>query len=432
MGILMMYAFLAAAVLTAVVMAAWFGLYAVLARVASVHLPFPLTITGAMLLAVATMRLSPLMSAGLGSGDAEAGRILHSVILVGIVAGALGTWTLSVGVRSIFLAKRLAPVVPTPLGSGKAIGFIAAWAVVFLVTVGIGVAKAREKSAEEGRVAALEDSMSSAAKAGDLAAVRALVGQHPDWDRRYKGLGGSTVMGYALSARNAALVDLLLERPDQLKYVREAAYAGDVAAVEKFLARGASPSGPALVAASEKVHRPVVELLISRGADLTVDAAEVLQGAILARDMDLLTYLLEKGVSPASANRSKITPLMVAAFKDGGPMLEALLSRGAPIDAVDGWSQTALHHAISFVNVEGVRFLLGKGASPNIQNGAGMTPLMMAADKGQVEMAGALLEAKPDLSLRTKDKWSRTALGIAKMRRNDALIELLTKAGAAE
>jgi hypothetical protein len=57
---------------------------------------------------------------------------------------------------------------------------------------------------------------------------------------------------------------------------------------------------------------------------------------------------------------------------------------------------------------------------------------MCAVDKGQVDLAKALLEGRTDLSVRTKGQFTRTALGIARMRQNAELVALLEKAHAPE
>eukprot|EP00013_Stygamoeba_regulata_P003947 CAMPEP_0177635414 /NCGR_PEP_ID=MMETSP0447-20121125/3889_1 /TAXON_ID=0 /ORGANISM="Stygamoeba regulata, Strain BSH-02190019" /LENGTH=155 /DNA_ID=CAMNT_0019137201 /DNA_START=100 /DNA_END=567 /DNA_ORIENTATION=- len=81
---------------------------------------------------------------------------------------------------------------------------------------------------------------------------------------------------------------------------------------------------------------------------------------------------------------------------DVGRLL-ALLSAGHAVDEPDAYGYTALHYACSNGDVQTVRFLLTRGASPNAATSAGkVTPLHRAAMKGHVEIVGLLLNSGAD------------------------------------
>lgn len=53
----------------------------------------------------------------------------------------------------------------------------------------------------------------------------------------------------------------------------------------------------------------------------------------------------------------------------------ALLKRGALINAVDEYGQTALHHSLNFTKINHVKFLLSQGADHTIFDEAGLRPI---------------------------------------------------------
>lgn len=73
------------------------------------------------------------------------------------------------------------------------------------------------------------------------------------------------------------------------------------------------------------------------------------------------------------------TALIYAAVKDGcAPVIRCLLEHGADVAAQDALGCTALHYAAVRLQVEGARLLLAYGASPNMANHSGDTPLHLA------------------------------------------------------
>lgn len=73
------------------------------------------------------------------------------------------------------------------------------------------------------------------------------------------------------------------------------------------------------------------------------------------------------------------TPLTVAAVSSRpSPLLLALVGGGALIDYRTRCGSTALHRAAEKNNIEAVRTLLDLGASPNVRDAKGLTPLYNA------------------------------------------------------
>lgn len=169
-------------------------------------------------------------------------------------------------------------------------------------------------------------------------------------------------------------------KPDPNDRLFEAIEDGDVEAVGRLLAEGASIDARddegdfPLLAASESGELAIVELLLDAGAP--IDAAD-----------DTLHY----------------TALMRAVSNKNIPLIDLLVARGADVDhqGANEDGNTALLMALDpnwneVGDLDVVRALLRNGADPNRPNDAGWTPLMFAAHTPEVKVVAALLAAGAD------------------------------------
>ena len=69
------------------------------------------------------------------------------------------------------------------------------------------------------------------------------------------------------------------------------------------------------------------------------------------------------------------TALMAATFKGYKSIVELLITHGANVNATDLNSVTALHYAVRFTNFEMVRLLIAHGADVNLKDSKGLSPL---------------------------------------------------------
>ena len=90
--------------------------------------------------------------------------------------------------------------------------------------------------------------------------------------------------------------------------------------------------------------------------------------------------------------------------------------------------QTALYIVVARKDLTWVRFLLAKGADPNIPDNHGVTPLMLAADLGFDEGVAPLLDHGARLN--DADATGETPLITAVHRHDIQLMRVLLKAGA--
>lgn len=115
---------------------------------------------------------------------------------------------------------------------------------------------------------------------------------------------------------------------------------------------------------------------------------------------DLAMELAEQGVERDSNTGEAYSAVSLAAYFGHTDTVRRLLESGSDPDTqVGGW-YNALHHAVKKDNLELARTLLVGGANPNIGVSArrGETPLMMAAENGNIPMMELLMTMGANLN----------------------------------
>ncbi|KFQ24106.1 Palmitoyltransferase ZDHHC13, partial [Merops nubicus] len=130
-------------------------------------------------------------------------------------------------------------------------------------------------------------------------------------------------------------------------------------------------------------HLPMVVLLMKCGADPSLIDGEgfsSLHLAVLFQHMPIVAYLVSKGQNIDSTDFNGQTPLMLSAQKVLGPEPTRFLLKFNPsLNAVDNVQKnSALHWAIASGNTSAVELLVEAGASLDIKNAKGETPLDLA------------------------------------------------------
>jgi len=209
-----------------------------------------------------------------------------------------------------------------------------------------------------------------AVRAGDSAAVSALLAADPSLGAARNEQGQSAILFAVYNGRNE-IRDLLLARGVPLDLF-DAAAAGQLVRVKELvekdraLANSCSPDGfPVFALAAVFNQRAVVEYLLSRGADVN-------------------------SISRNSAGYTALTGAVAFGHKD---VVSWLLSHGANVHHRYGPGYTPLHEAASSGRLEIVRMLLDAGADPAARTDDGKTPLSFAEERGHAEVA-ALLRQK--------------------------------------
>jgi ankyrin repeat protein len=147
----------------------------------------------------------------------------------------------------------------------------------------------------------------------------------------------------------------------------------DVAGVKASLAAGASPDG-----APEDDISPLV--MVAAGFTGSLPIHRKSQKAIMM-------LLLDAGANPRWGGRDGQSPFEVAIRKGWIDVVEKMVSKGHPLEAIDGSGFTALHLVFNPVDYKGtpllpmVTKLLELGADPNGEGKINRSALLMAAQQ---------------------------------------------------
>jgi ankyrin repeat protein len=205
-----------------------------------------------------------------------------------------------------------------------------------------------------------------AIKAGELERVKAMVSATPALVNA-RGDGGSAILT-AVYHRQQAIVNLLVARGADLSLF-EACAAGELERVERLLSGapdeigGHSADGwTPLHLAAFFGHAKIVEHLLAQGAD----------------------------VAARSTNPTANTPLHAALAANQKMAAGLLLGHGADVDAADAAGWRPLHLAAATNNLDAIKALVAQGADVGASNHEGATPLALAEQKGHREAAAFL------------------------------------------
>ena len=188
----------------------------------------------------------------------------------------------------------------------------------------------------------------------------------------------------------------------------------------------------AIMWASSRGHRDIVQLLCERGADVNAKDKEgntALQGSALCGHIAVVELLLRQGANIEATNgETGETPLMRATSYGQNSIAVILLQAGAIVSRTNHKRETALMLAASYGQEGVARILLDSGADLEMQDADGNTPLFEAATLDRVQMVKMLLAAGAKAD--TRNISGLTQLLKAASSGSRASVELLLDAGA--
>lgn len=170
--------------------------------------------------------------------------------------------------------------------------------------------------------------------------------------------------------------------------------------------------------------------LLDKGMDPdTTDSAGNTALMIASRmgHKDMVAVLITRKAHVARRSVHGDTAVNLAALNGHTEIVRMLVEAGAEVSPATGWGP--LHYAAFENRPEIVKYLIAKGANKDALAPNGYTALMLAARGGHVDAATVLLYEDADLGI--KAPGGETALSIATEKKNEEMVKLLKRAGAA-
>jgi ankyrin repeat protein len=243
-----------------------------------------------------------------------------------------------------------------------------------------------------------------AAAGGHVAICRALVAKGADKEER-----NTQFQSAADAARNAkqhAVVRLFEPTLSDREFTDETCMC-----TERL--RAAATGDLATLARTQDAGRITALMVASRRKQLAA-VAKLLESS----NASTLNALSAKGC----------TALYLAAEEGAEPIVQQLLTRGADAALADSDGGTPLMLASRFGHERCLHVLLEAMADPNMAKSNGMTALMFAAQNCHVQVALVLLEAKADPNMARSNGWTALMLAAENGHEQVALVLLETKA----
>ncbi|HRE17907.1 MAG TPA: ankyrin repeat domain-containing protein, partial [Rhodocyclaceae bacterium] len=221
------------------------------------------------------------------------------------------------------------------------------------------------------------------------------------------GTGSALFLGGVLAAAPVARAQMPPSASEIARYrgLHAAAQHGDLAAIQKAFADQANLNArdsygrTPLHVATYARQREAITVLVKAGADLSLlenDRYDAVTIAAVADDEETLRLLLALGASAKlTTSRYDGTALIAAAHLGHDGVVRQLIAAGAPLNHVNNLHWTAAIEAV--VLGDGgprhqatLRALIDAGANLQLSDRDGNTPLMLAKQRGYLEMVKML------------------------------------------
>ncbi|KAL6061854.1 early endosome antigen 1 [Balamuthia mandrillaris] len=158
-----------------------------------------------------------------------------------------------------------------------------------------------------------------------------------------------------------------------------------------------------------KGHTEVAEILIEGGAKVDGDLSPPIFAAAGKGNLELVKLLLKHGANPSafSSQHAGCCGLHIAAEKNYVDVVEALLEAGVDVNIrSEKQKLTPLISAACCGSLGAVKTLIKAGADIDAQSSTGNTALMLAIDRGKIDVAVTLIEGGANLEIKGQKGWT--------------------------
>src|SRR4051812_46838308 len=167
-----------------------------------------------------------------------------------------------------------------------------------------------------------------------------------------------------------------------------------------------------LVDAVKSGDKPAALALLAQRVDVNLpepDGTTALHWAVHQNDLDLADRLIRAGAKVNAKNDYGATPMSEAAVTADAAMIDKLLGAGADAESPNADGETALMVVARTSRVDAAQALLRRGAKVNaVEQWRGQTALMWAVAESQPAMVEALIAASAGVNARsTVNNWQR-------------------------
>lgn len=156
----------------------------------------------------------------------------------------------------------------------------------------------------------------------------------------------------------------------------------------------------------------------------------VLHGAVYESNLEIIQTLIQFGANVNAENNCYLTPLHIAIMRNNLSAIKLLISKGADASKKIGRrEETILNFATAKSDFETVQCLISLGASINLTDITGTSPLHIAAKEGKLSIL-ELLWANSSCCINLKDKNNWTMLHWAASEGHENVCYWLLQRGA--
>jgi ankyrin repeat protein len=182
-----------------------------------------------------------------------------------------------------------------------------------------------------------------------------------------------------------------------------------VTSVVVLAGAGFAAGAPAinLVDAARKGDAQAVGALLRQKAvdvNMTaIDGTTALHWAVQHEDAAMTLMLVRAGADAQAPNRYGVRPLWMAAASGNAAVVKLLLDAGADANTSVSGDETAVMTAARAGSVDALKLLIAYGANLNARDARGQTALMWAAARNNAPAIRLMVEAGADIAVRTNN-----------------------------